>query len=826
MGNAASKRDIRFNEKVDPLRHDSARGKVVRNSGNFTRGSQLTVHNVVMWWKGAKLPLILWACVTGFLIVLLGALTLQPNELQLVGMKLYAWLWEVFKFDPTKTVNLTLQNGDVVHGEIQWVPYHAAVDAAWDRMAGVLMGGFLGGAFFSVPVTIWFIDFSNRKGSTIMQETHERGSILIKAPELAKEVKAYNAGKMREECLARNPQADPRKVSKLPFSERVKAGFHQPYTLAGVPYPWRSEQQHAMLLGTTGTGKTTELKRIVLQARARGHDCVIFDPVGSFVESFYDPATDTILNPRDKRCKAWSIFNDADDYVDMLNAAQALIPDPPGKTGDDFWQKAARTIFVEMCMKLKEEGKCSNGALAHHLMEVKLSEIHEKLEETIAGPLVSTDAARMAASCRATLNTHANAIRFLPDPSEDRAPYSLRDWMTRDDKDRGSILFLTSSYSDMVLNKPLLTMWLNIAMQALFTMGRTRDLRTWFIIDEVHALHRVPAIEQGLQTARQVGGAIILGMHSFEKLKETYGENAAYFIDGLAGTKLFFRSADVASAKHASESIGDREIRQMDEAYSYGANTIRDGTTITPTTKMQPLIIPTDMRNLPDLHGVVKLAAGFPAARVQIAWRGYEEKAEAFVRVETMRAATWEPEENADGASPFAEDGGFDPETGEVQEGNDGSSTQGSDGSEGSGKEEASKDEAKSDKHKEQDREAEKRVDEAEQGHPVHGFSPQASMAQVEQVQGDLPLDPNAKEPGQTEPNPHNPREVEPSSKQREDREPELDLGQQKGIGGSSLDRIRAGAAQKDAHDATRRMDEIAAEKNDDRSPDDEMEIE
>ena len=42
---------------------------------------------------------------------------------------------------------------------------------------------------------------------------------------------------------------------------------------------------------------------------------------------------------------------------------------------------------------------------------------------------------------------------------------------------------------------------------ALMRLPRTRDLRTWFFFDEVHALHRLPAIEDGLQTARGFGGA-------------------------------------------------------------------------------------------------------------------------------------------------------------------------------------------------------------------------------------------------------------------------------------------------------------------------------
>ena len=41
-------------------------------------------------------------------------------------------------------------------------------------------------------------------------------------------------------------------------------------------------------------------------------------------------------------------------------------------------------------------------------------------------------------------------------------------------------------------------------------------------------LHRLPAIEDGLQTARGFGGAFVLGIHSFAKLSETYGKEGIY----------------------------------------------------------------------------------------------------------------------------------------------------------------------------------------------------------------------------------------------------------------------------------------------------------
>lgn len=52
--------DIRSDGRPVTVQHHSARGEVKRNSGNFTRGSQLLSHEVLMWLSGAKMPVLMW----------------------------------------------------------------------------------------------------------------------------------------------------------------------------------------------------------------------------------------------------------------------------------------------------------------------------------------------------------------------------------------------------------------------------------------------------------------------------------------------------------------------------------------------------------------------------------------------------------------------------------------------------------------------------------------------------------------------------------------------------------------------------------------------
>ena len=92
--------------------------------------------------------------------------------------------------------------------------------------------------------------------------------------------------------------------------------------LAGsaTPGPQRREDHRL------GPRAPTQLRSLVTQLRERGQNAVIFDLTGAFVEAFYNPESDTILNPMDQRCVPWTIFNDCELYADFLTAATALIP--------------------------------------------------------------------------------------------------------------------------------------------------------------------------------------------------------------------------------------------------------------------------------------------------------------------------------------------------------------------------------------------------------------------------------------------------------------------------------------------------------------------
>ena len=356
--------------------------------------------------------------------------------------------------------------------------------------------------------------------------------------------------------------------------------MYEPFTLAGIPYPWRAEQSHTMLVGTTGSGKSTVMKDLLKQIRARRGRAVVFDLTGTFIETFYNPHTDIILNPFDARCPKWSPFSDAHTREHFQGSQSlALVPMSDGG-GEQFWPESARMIFVETCVRLVEQGRGNAQALSDVLMTSKLKDLHAHVLRTVAAPLTDPEAKRMAESIRATFNTYAQALLTLPTEGRD---FSVRDWVLAsetqaDDPNRhSSVLFVAAQHVNLRSVRVLLTMWLSTAINTLMSMpGDQRDIRLWLLLDEIGALHNIPAIVSGMQTARNYGGAFVLGVHTIAQLKETYGDNYAETIASLAKTKLLMNTRDRASQEWESGQVGDGEWSEMEENWSYGANNVRD----------------------------------------------------------------------------------------------------------------------------------------------------------------------------------------------------------------------------------------------------------
>ncbi|MCY4549854.1 MAG: type IV secretion system DNA-binding domain-containing protein, partial [Defluviicoccus sp.] len=88
---------------------------------------------------------------------------------------------------------------------------------------------------------------------------------------------------------------------------------------------------------------------------------------------------------------------------------------------------------------------------------------------------------------------------------------------------------------------------------------------------------------------------------------------------------------DRDTAQWSADSLGRSEVEEVAEGYSYGANTIRDGVSLTPRRELRALALPSEIMRLANLEGYLKFPGPFPVASIKLKYVARPAAAERFV---------------------------------------------------------------------------------------------------------------------------------------------------------------------------------------------------
>ncbi len=393
-----------------------------------------------------------------------------------------------------------------------------------------------------------------------------------------------------------------------------------PLTIAGVGIALSDEVKHFKLIGTTGTGKSTAIRELLAAALDRGDRAVITDPDGGYLARFHDAGRgDVILNPFEPGSVQWDPFAEIREPYDAEQLASSLIPSTEDASGRE-WRGYARTFLAAVLRRCHETGRRNGAELWRLIAMAPSAELRPIVAGTPAQPFLEPENARMFGSIRSVAGSAAAALEHVQ--AQRARAFSVRDWIVRG---RGA-LFLPYRASQIAALRTIIATWVRLAIfEVMCHEGAER--RLWLIVDELDALGAIDGLKDALARLRKFGGRCVLGFQSVAQVSSTYGAGEAQTLVENCGNTLILRcsaSEQGGTSQFASRLIGERELerrstsRGKDGSGFPGGRSWRRSTNVTQHRVTEAAVLASQIEQLPDLTGYLKIASSPAWLRVRL----------------------------------------------------------------------------------------------------------------------------------------------------------------------------------------------------------------
>jgi hypothetical protein len=358
-----------------------------------------------------------------------------------------------------------------------------------------------------------------------------------------------------------------------------------------------------MMLGDPGTGKSQTIHHFLLQIAARlpAEAAVIYDPACEFVKRHYNRRRgDIILNPLDQRSPFWSPSLEIKTATDKKLVTESFLPgrvDLGQASTSGFFLKAARAILGRML-----EFKPSPQDLVNWLGSSET--IDTIVANTEHAHLIPRNAHGQRAGVLGVLSDLGETIRLLPERDECTQQISLTEWT----KQRHGWIFITSTMDSREALRPLQAVFINLLLKRLMSVSPEWGQRhpCWVIVDEVHSLHRLPALYEAETEGRKYGLKLIQGTQGKAQYEEYYQALSKTML-AAPRLKIFYRCGEPESARWISDTIGEVEVERPKIGTTASVEDKgRDSLNYSTVTEHRPVVSKEEIMSLQDLHGFWK----------------------------------------------------------------------------------------------------------------------------------------------------------------------------------------------------------------------------
>ena len=367
--------------------------------------------------------------------------------------------------------------------------------------------------------------------------------------------------------------------------------------IAGIPLPAGVEQQHILLAGAPGSGKSEALKALVATVRDRGSDgAVLHDPTGEMVALFYDRERgDMIINPLDARHAPWDLWSDMRPGEEA-NLAKSVIPSAQGD--NKYFSDAAQALLEVLLQQTRTIDDLVKAGLGE-----SAAELAERLQNAGLGGLVGN--VKTFGSVRGNLAPYLRSLALLPPIPEGHAPISLEEFC---EKTRGRFVFLLTKRRNKASLRPIHQLFLTQLVNTALSLRPDPSRRIWLFMDELPELLPSDAIATSLSQGRKFGLSTVMAVQAVGQMYDRVGQHEAAALLSMPKSRLILRVGDGESAELMSKEIGDRQIKRKQESVSAGHGPEARGSTSTSwQTTTERAVLASEIMALPDLTGYLRV---------------------------------------------------------------------------------------------------------------------------------------------------------------------------------------------------------------------------
>lgn len=362
--------------------------------------------------------------------------------------------------------------------------------------------------------------------------------------------------------------------------------------LAGVPIPPDVENLHFAITASTGAGKSVTLRGLLADIRRRGDRAIVIDNGGEFMRDFADDG-DVVLSPFDPRSVGWNLANEIRAPHDWARMARSVIPD--GHGSDKSWHEMAQTLFANI--------GASVGGDNRQLLDIATSYSAKMLEPILAGTssavLTQEGGERLLTNIRSVYANVLASWQYMPG-----GDFSLRDYMQGDDT---RWLFVPFQESEFGISRSLIAAWMDMLVSAGLERPEGAQ-QTWVIIDELDTLGQLSSLIAATTKLRKRHVAVVTAFQSVSQLEQHYGQQGATTLLNCLSNKVVLRCTDAVTAERMSKELGERETWKENMS-----NIDARGKGLTGRSQqMERLVLASQIQNLEDLYGYIKLAGNYP----------------------------------------------------------------------------------------------------------------------------------------------------------------------------------------------------------------------